>query len=251
MNRLFLGLKRDVKPPKKGGYLLIHDEVRATRGAKVFDPMKHSFNPLEKLNYRKSCDLIDTFDALFTRGESTLTKDTGLDFIAEQLDGKTDTLETLILEPDKKSSTGHVWAYGKVRRLLRSPLLSRMLCSPTNFSFNPRSVIFARVNRAELGEFDALAVGLFLIGQYGGQVVLPDAGFYLRQSHTTLLRQGRLIAGVNTLSELPPKLLQAALLVPDKVGSGTTHEDAEVLAQYKGYARGTQGFTDEVSAAMA
>jgi hypothetical protein len=46
--------------------------------------------------------------------------------------------------------------------------------------------------------------------------------------------EDRLIAGVNTLAELPPKLRQRALLIPEKAASGATHDDAETSAKYKG-----------------
>jgi hypothetical protein len=48
-----------------------------------------------------------------------------------------------------------------------------------------------------------------------------------RGAHVRLIREGRLIAGVNFHSELPPKLKNAVLLIEDKEGSGTTCEDAE------------------------
>ena len=124
-----------------------------------------------------------------------------------------------------------------------------MLCNPTNFSFNPRSVILARVNRAELGEFDATVVALFLIMQFKGQIVLEDGGFYLREMHSALIRENRLIAGVDFLDQLPPKLRQLAVLT-DTVPSGTTFEDAETLAEYAGLQRATNEYNDFVSSAL-
>jgi hypothetical protein len=41
------------------------------------------------------------------------------------------------------------------------------------------------------------------------------------------------------------------LLIERKEGSGTTMEDAEVLAEYSRHVRGTVGFTDYVQGAMA
>ena len=64
------------------------------------------------------------------------------------------------------------------------------------------------------------------------------------------MRQGRLIAGVNVLNELPPKLRQGMLLIKDKRASGATFEDAETLAQYAGLQPSTVGFNDFVSEAM-
>jgi hypothetical protein len=71
---------------------------------------------------------------------------------------------------------------------------------------------------------------------------VPDFGFYGREAHASLIREGRLIAGMNTLQELPPKLRQASLLIEDKEASGATIDDAEILAAYARLKRGTVGF---------
>jgi hypothetical protein len=60
-----------------------------------------------------------------------------------------------------------------------------------------------------------------------------DFGFYGREGHVSLIRENRLIAGLNTLQELAPKLRQNVLLTKDKVASGATVEDAETLARYE------------------
>jgi hypothetical protein len=132
-----------------------------------------------------------------------------------------------------------------------SPILRRVLCNPTNFSFNPRSTILARIDRAELGDFDALVLGLLLMAHFKGQLVVPDFGFYGRECHVGAIREARLVAGVNFLGELSPKLRQNVLLMQDKVASGTTIEDAETLARYAGLVDGTTGFTDFVAEATA
>ena len=80
-----------------------------------------------------------------------------------------------------------------------------MLCNPTNFSLKNDGKVFARINRAEFGEFDSLVLGLFPMAHYKGQVVVRDFGFYGREAHIALIREKRLIAGVNFLAELPPK----------------------------------------------
>jgi hypothetical protein len=59
-----------------------------------------------------------------------------------------------------------------------------------------------------------------------------------------------LVAGVNTLSELSPKLRQAVLLTKEKVPAGTTVEDAEVLAEYALLPSGTNGFNPFVDQAV-
>jgi hypothetical protein len=112
-------------------------------------------------------------------------------------------------------------------------------------------VILARLNRAELGEFDALVLGLLLIGHFKGQLVIPDLGFYGREAHASLIREERLIAGINFLGELSPKLRNAVLLIKEKQGRGATAEDAETLAAYTSkFARGSVGFAADVERAM-
>jgi hypothetical protein len=71
------------------------------------------------------------------------------------------------------------------------------------------------------------------MAHFKGQIIVPDFGFYGREAHAGLIGEGRLIAGVNSLSELSPRLRQAVLLIPDKEGSGATFEDAETLARYE------------------
>jgi hypothetical protein len=113
-----------------------------------------------------------------------------------------------------------------------------VLCNPTNFSFNPNSKILARINRAELGDFDALVLGLLLMAHFKSQIVVPDFGFYGRELHQACIREERLIAGVNFLGELPVKLRQGVLLIEDKVPSGAILEDAEMIAQHAGHVPG-------------
>jgi hypothetical protein len=92
-------------------------------------------------------------------------------------------------------------------------VLTRVLCSPTAFSFEPAAVTIARLDRAQLGEFDALVIGLFLMAHFEEQIVVPDFGFYGRDLHSALIREERLIAGVNFLDELPDDLSQLVRLV--------------------------------------
>src|SRR6195952_3621459 len=90
-----------------------------------------------------------------------------------------------------------------------------------------------------------------LMAHFKGQVVMPDFGFYGRDCHVSLIREGRLIAGVNFLGELPEKLRQATLIQSERLSSGTTLHDAETLAEYAGFVPGTQRFTDFTQAAVA
>jgi hypothetical protein len=50
-------------------------------------------------------------------------------------------------------------------------------------------VILVKLNRADLGEFDALVLGLFLMAHFKGQVVVPDFGFYGREGQVSLMRE--------------------------------------------------------------
>ncbi len=114
-----------------------------------------------------------------------------------------------------------------------------------------KPAVISPLGRKDLGEFDALVLGLFLMSHFKGQVVVPDFGFYGRDAHVSLIREGRLIAGVNTLVELPPLLRRQVLMIEDKIASGTTVEDAETLAAYARLQRGTNGFNEFVQDAIA
>jgi hypothetical protein len=83
----------------------------------------------------------------------------------------------------------------------------------------------------ELADFDCLVLGLFLMAQFKGQLVIPDGGFYLRDAHLALIREYRLVVGVNFLDELPDKLRNGVMLMNEKVGRGATYDDAVELAR--------------------
>jgi hypothetical protein len=125
-----------------------------------------------------------------------------------------------------------------------------VLCNPTNFSFNPNSIIVAKLSGVELGDFDALVLGLLLMSHAKGQIVVLDFGFYARDLHSKLIREERLIAGVNFLDEIPPGLRKSVMLINEKKASGATVEDAEELAKYERLGRGTNAFMDFVSRAI-
>jgi hypothetical protein len=166
--------------------------------------------------------------------------------------GRRALLEAL-LEADRLDKVkGDEEVSGIMSDLLMSPVLRQALCNPRHqFSFKPTSTILARVNRAELGDFDAIVLGLLLMAHFEGQLVIPDLGFYGRDAHVSLLREGRLIAGVNFLSELPPILRRMALLVKDKEASGATYEDAETLAKLERLTPDTNAYNDFVQSAVA
>lgn len=239
-NSLYIGFKKEVVLPK-GGYLYIGDEIPYVPRSRVFDPLKHSFNPLRDIDYKKARELADVLYTVYPQGENTLTV----------RNGKRALLAALVEAKRLDTVEGDEEVQGMLGDVLASPVLRRVLCSDKHFSFNPRSVILARINRAELGEFDALVLGLLLIAQFKGIVVVPDGGFYLRDAHRSLLRQDRLIVGLNHLGEVSDKLRDALLLVRDKVARGALYDDACELAKLRGLIPQTNSFNDFVREAMA
>jgi hypothetical protein len=174
----------------------LNDEVPDISRVKVFDPLRQSFNPLKNITYKKARELADVLYTVYPQGENTLTV----------RNGRRELLQALLTAKRFDRIRGNEEVQGVVDDMLMSPVLKRVFCSRPNFTFTPRSLIAARLNRAELGNFDALVLGLVLIAQYEGQVIIPDFGFYGREAHAALVREGRLVAGVYSLNELAPKL---------------------------------------------
>jgi hypothetical protein len=246
MNTLYGGLSKKIELPK-GGLLLIDHEIPDVREwHRPFDPLKHSFDPLKDIDYRKAVALVDAIKAVMPGGENTLTKEDAEYILLEALLSKPRSLEKLI---EKSKDPMREKARRMVNRLLLSPVIRKVLCGRTNFTFNPNSVNLARINRAELGHFDSLVLGLLLISQFKGQPVIPDMGFYGRDAHMSLVREGRLIAGVNFLEESPSKLRNGVLLIPERIAIGATVKDAEVLASYERLVPETNAFNDYVAEA--
>src|SRR5205814_1431418 len=65
-----------------------------------------------------------------------------------------------------------------------------------------KGIVIARLDPATLGDFDCILLGNFLIAAYKGPVVVTDFGHYALPSHIQLVRQGRLTAGLDFLSDL-------------------------------------------------
>jgi hypothetical protein len=239
MNVLHVGFTKQIELPR-GGFLYIDDELPTIKRSRIFDPQKHCFNPLKDIDYKKARELSELLYTIAPQGENTLTV----------RNGKRALLKALLEAKSLDKVKGDEEVRGMIGDLLVSPVLRQVLCNPTNFSFNQNSVILAKINRVELGDFDALVLGLFLMSHFKGQLVIPDFGFYGREAHMRFIREERLIAGVNSLNELPAKLRQGVLLIEDKVAKHTTFEDAEALANYSKYARGVGGYTDLVKSAI-
>ncbi len=241
MNQLHVGFRNKIDLPN-ARFLLIDDEVRDIPRSRVFDPMKHCFIPLKGIEYKRARELAELFYTISPQGDNTLTV----------RNGKRALLKSLMKAERLDSIRGDEEVNGMIGDILVSPVLRRVLCNPTNFSFNERSVIQARINRKELGEFDATVLALLLMSHYKGQVCVPDFGFYGREIHTRLIREEQLIAGVSFLGELPPKLRKTVLLIEEKIVSGTaTTDDAELLAMYAKLEERTNAYNDFVKGAIA
>jgi hypothetical protein len=242
MNKLYVGLSKEVELPANG-FLYINDEIPDVpdwKRPKIFDPLKHGFNPLKDIDYRKAREIADVLYTVYPQGENTLTV----------RNGKRALLKALLNSKSLDKIKGDEEVSGMIGDILASPVLRGVFCEGRRFTFNPKSANLARINRAELGRFDALVLGLFLITQFKGQLVLPSFGFYGRDAHVNLIEEDRLIAGINTLGELSPLMRQHLLLVSEKVASGAIASDAEELARYEGLVRATVGFNDYVKDAI-
>lgn len=154
-------------------------------------------------------------------------------------------------KPSEVKDDAEKEALGMIQELLMSPVLSRVLCgSGKPFRFGEGTTV-TKLDRAELGDFDAFILGALLMGQHWGQVVLPDAGFYVRDSHMILIRQNRLTIACNFLSELPQKIREAALLFEHKTARRAGYEDAKLLARYACLTEGTNAFGEFVRQAVS
>jgi hypothetical protein len=248
MPKLYVGFDRNVELPE-GGCLLIDSEARKlpdTRGPKIFDAFKHGFKILDGMDYRKATDVVGAIMDVFPGGETTLTKEGAEQVLLEALLDNPKSLDGLII---KSKDPSQEKARRMIERLLLSPIIRQMLCESNEFKFSPRQAVMARLNRNELGDFDAFAIGQFLMSFYKGHIIVPDFGFYGRERHLNLISQGRLTVGVNFLGELSPKLRNGVFLIKDKVVAGATVEDAETLARIAGMVPGTVEYNDFIDAA--
>jgi hypothetical protein len=253
MNSLLLGTadKTDtLLQLTKPGFLLIDDGPIADAfaehfpQAKLFDISQHSFNPLRSIDYKRARDFAQILYTVSPEGRDTLTVRNGKRALARLVLANTTRLDRIASDDEKDAE-----ALAAIDDVLFSPVLKDVLCRPTNFSF--KGSLIARINRAELGDQDALILALLLIGQFKGQIVVPDFGFYGRPLHLSLIRQGRLTCGVNYLAELEPKLRQAVLLIKDKVGQHCSADDAGILASYTNLIPGTTAHTEYVKDLVA
>jgi hypothetical protein len=118
---------------------LIEDELRDVQGwrrPRVSDPLKHSFDPLKGIDYRKAVALVDAVMAVMPGGESTLTKEDAEYILLEALLSKARSLERLI---EKSKDPAREKARGMIGRLLLSPVIKRGCAArPTSRSIRTR-----------------------------------------------------------------------------------------------------------------
>ncbi len=242
MNQLHVGLKRNVKPRSKP-CLFIHDEVPDIAQTAIFDPRKHSLDIFKDMTARRARELSELLYAAVPEGANTLTVRNGKRALAPLLRDarRFDTIKTESEE-----------VRAMLDDLLFIPELRNALCGTRNvFALKKHTVILARLDRAELGDFACLVLGFLLIQLYKGQIVIPDLGFYGRDAHIQLVREQRLIAGVNALSELPLQLRNAVVLMKDKYAAGALSDDAETLAKYAGLIPHTNEYNDFIQHSIA
>lgn len=246
-NSLYLGRTKSIKLPRCA-FLYIDDELPKKTLAKVFDPLTHSLDPIGRISEAEAKHLAKMIYLAYPQGENTLTVRTGQINLAKLLHVN-DRLDLI----DTKDEEARLI----IDDLLFLPLLKRVLCPTDNSTFRqkPMQTVVARLNRAEIGDFAAFIIGQILISQWKGQVIIPDFGFYGRETHISLVRENRLIAGVNFLGELPLRLRNAVLLIGDKHAHHALYDDAELLAKFKGLrpdpTRDDNDFNKFVRSAMA
>jgi len=210
------------------------------------DFSKNRLDLLKDITYERASLYADAFEASFPGGPTTLQKqESGIVFL-ESLVSEPKSLDTLIRKPKKTDSNGHHAAYGKMQRIFLSPVLSSFLSGPTNFSLS--GVVLARLD-TRLTRFDRILLANILASAYPHQVIITDLGQYACDIHRTLLRENRLIAGVNSLAEVP--FQDELFSIEHKIGAKTTAKDAETLADYCcEFPRGTNGYAEYVNECM-
>lgn len=240
MNVLIVGTnKSDILEHLPPTFLIVDDGTLIDRipcdpeEDTVLDLSRHSFNPLQDMDYYHAQQFISVLNAAFPKGAETLTKQNAGFVLLEALLSGAKRLDKLIRIDKSEKDTGIIDAYRTIQALLLSPVLKRFLCNPahhTNFSLEGK--VFVRLDPREHARSDRFIIANLLISNYAGPVIIPDFGFYGCEFHADFIDQNRLIAGVNYLDESPLK--NQLLLMKTKIGRACTVEDAKTLASYAG-----------------
>lgn len=216
------------------------------------DFRKDALNPLDGIEHTdagmlKAEYFLELLNAAFPAGATTLTKQDANDILLHALvENKSRTLSRLIPKPNPKDR-GAVDAYRTIQTALLYPVLKRVLDRETTVTLDGKVIV--HLDRARMGDRVCFILGNVFISAYPGHVVVPDFPFYAIPSHIQLIRQGRLTAGVDFLSDLDHRLkLRNALLASEQTrpfsygrvqtythhGCRTSYPDAVTLAQYAG-----------------
>jgi len=125
MNQLFVGLTKQVEPPTRG--LFIDDDVPDISRARIFDPTKHSFNPLKDIDYRKARALADVLYTAYPLGDNTLTV----------RNEKRELLKALMSATRLDKIEGDDEVTGMIDDLLQSPSLKMSFANRPTFHLVP------------------------------------------------------------------------------------------------------------------
>src|ERR1700722_14090403 len=93
--------------------------------AKIFDPLKHSFNPLAHLGYKEARQLADVLYTVSPQGENTLTV----------RNGKRALLRALLKAKRLDKVEGDEEVTAMMKDILVSPVLKKVFCGKPNFAF--------------------------------------------------------------------------------------------------------------------
>jgi hypothetical protein len=135
MNKLYVRFSKQIELPK-GGFLYLNDEVPNIKRSRIFDPEKHCFNPLKDIDYKKARELAELLYTIAPQGENTLTV----------RNGKRALLKALLDAKSLDKVKGDEEVRGMIGDLLMSPVLKRVLCNPTNFSFKQNALTTSRLS---------------------------------------------------------------------------------------------------------
>lgn len=188
------------------------------------------FNPLEHGEPDRICD---AFDALFTGGASTLTREVA-SFVFEtylrehprNLPAMLDLVRANDITPvnDKGFDSARVLIESRLGKLLMQPLLRNIFFQHTTFSFD-RTIV---LDLSGIGRRAAQLLGGLFIACAKGHVIVNDAGFF---NYPFPLQDDRFTVICRTL---PETFRDELLTIEQKVVYKCSPKDAEDLRTYVG-----------------